>query len=249
MPALAQTAATTSYPSTHPARVRTQVTVDVPLTKTIREGRSALWTTSQRSPATITTSQAPALRVLPRLERAPAPHDSASPGGLIVVTGPPLCGKRTLGHYLHEFLPRSVHLTLPDPALVELRGESPRELEEVTRRLRTELCQGMRVVLSARLAEPTARERVLRVARRLSVPTLIVEVEGTDAAALERATELANTLGDLRKVLAKLCELLPSTRRSPRQARVPTVVVPAEAPVEDQVKAVLDGWGKLGAVD
>jgi len=247
LPALAQTAATTSFPSSRPARIRTQVTADVPITRTVPDGRLAHWEVSERSPATTTTSR---LRVLPLLERPPAPHDRAPPGGLIVVTGPPLCGKRTLGHYLHEYLPRSVHLVLPDPALFELRGESPRDLSEVTSRLRSELCQGKRVVLSARLAQPAARERVLRVARRLSVPTLIVEVEGTDAVALERATELANTLADLRKVLAKLCELLPP--RSPKasaQARVPTVVVPAEAPVEDQVKAVLDGWGKLGAVD
>lgn len=188
------------------------------------------------------------------LELPPAPHRKPSSAGLIVISGPPLSGKRTLGHFLNQYLPKSVHLAQTDPAEARLRGESVQSLDDLTRQIRSELGCGKRVVFSARLSTPAAKRQVLKIARRVGAPALLVEVAGTDPEALERVTELASTLTDLREVLGQLCALLrPAQPTRPRPGspapEVPTVTVPADAAIEDQVKAVLDGWGRLGAVD
>lgn len=154
-----------------------------------------------------------------------------------------------LGHYLNEYLANSVHLSQTDPVMADLVDEDPQPLTGLMRQVRSQLRCGQKVVFSARLATSKQKERVLQVARDVGAPRLLVEIEGTDPATLERATKIADTLAEIRDLLEDLRTLISdySTLTPGEQDRVPTVSVPAEEPVEEQIKAVLDSWGRLGA--
>lgn len=195
-------------------------------------------------------SPRPKLQVLPQLERASRTYRAPSSAGLIAITGPPMSGKQALGHSVNASLSDSIHLNQTDSVVADLRDEDPESMGDLLRTIRSELRCGHKVVFSARLASPEQRRRVLNVARELGVPRLLVELEGTDPAAIERASEVADTLQELRDVLGEFKELLPQYRSltEREQHRILTVTVPAEQPVEEQVKTVLDGWDELGAV-
>lgn len=192
----------------------------------------------------------PRTQPAPILKLAAARESSPGWGGLIAVTGPPLCGKRALGHYLQEFLPDAVHVCQTDPMLAELTDEDPTSIDALLARGRSELRCGKKVVFSARLASPQARGRVLDLAREIGAQRLLVELEGTDPQVLERAGEVAATLEEIQSLLQSLREALKRYRSltEPELSGVPTLTLAADLPVEEQVRDVLAGWGRLAAV-
>tara|TARA_R110002072_G_scaffold88759_1_gene199229 strand:- start:71 stop:628 length:558 start_codon:yes stop_codon:yes gene_type:complete len=183
------------------------------------------------------------------LQLAAAREPASGQGGLIAVTGPPLSGKQALGHYLQEYLPDAIHVTQTDPMLAELHDEDSASLETLLARGRSQLRCGKQVVFSARLSSPEARGRVLDMAREVGVQRLLVEVEGTDPRVLEQAGEVAETLEEIKLLLHSLREALSRYRSltAGELAGVPTLTVPADLLVEEQVRDVLAGWGRLGA--
>lgn len=192
----------------------------------------------------------PRTQPAPILQLAAARESAPGWGGLIAVTGPPLSGKQALGHYLMEYLPDAVHVSQTDPMLAELNDEDPASLEPLLARSRSELRCGKKVVFSARLASPEARGRVLDMAREIGAQRLLVEVEGTDPRVLERAGEVAETLEEIQALLHTLRGALRRYRSltAGEVAGVPTLTVAADLAVEEQVRDVLAGWGRLGAI-
>lgn len=200
-----------------------------------------------KSPTTLETRPQP--QTAPSLELAIGCAPSPGWGGLIAVTGPPMSGKGDLGHFLQERLPEAVHVDQLDPLLAELSDESPASLEALLERVRSELRCGKQVVLSARLASPLARARVFDMAREVGAQRLLVEIQGTDPEVLERAGEVAETLQEVQTLLRDLNEALTRYRSltATELSGVPSMTLPADLPVAEQVRDVLAGWGRLGA--
>lgn len=214
---------------------------------------AALATTIQTptAPGYVQTSRPrPQTQTAPILKLDALRESSPGWGGLIAVTGPPLSGKQHLGHYLQEYLPDAVHVSQTDPMLAELTDEGPKSLEALLARSRSELRCGKKVVFSARLASPEARARVLDMAREIGAQRLLVEIEGTDPHVLERAGDVAETLEEIQTLLHALSGALARYRSltAPELSGVPTLTLPADLPVEEQVRDVLAGWGRLGAI-
>lgn len=163
-----------------------------------------------------------------------------------MISGPPLSGKGALGHYLHEYLPGSVHVSQTDPLVAGLRDEDPEPLDALCAKIRAQLRCGRKVVFSARLGT-RQRRRVLDVARHAGAQRLLVELRGTDPARVQQAAQITDTIGQLQDMLVKLHGQLEryKAQHAP-SSRTTTVAVSAQQPVEEQVKAVLDGWKTMG---
>ncbi len=115
-----------------------------------------------------------------------------------MVSGPPLGGKGPLAANLHEALPGTVKIEVPDnlgagpsEASDEARGGEEGLLREARRLLvRPNGSPGTVVVLCARFATPGLRARAARVASDLGVRFLLIEATSSSIRSLRRLSRM-----------------------------------------------------------